>query len=98
MRSEWTSLIGGNWSNGEPRNQSALVSPDSFDYRVKHVLVVDDEAAVRTMIADYLADQNIRVSTAANGREMERLLASGEIDLVILDLRLGEEDGFEIVR
>jgi len=65
---------------------------------VKHVLAVDDDPAMRAMIADYLADQNVRVSTAADGREMARVLTAGAVDLVILDLKLGDEDGLEIVR
>jgi DNA-binding response OmpR family regulator len=53
---------------------------------------------VRTMIADYLTDQNVRVSTAANSHEMARVLAAGGVDLAILDLKLGNENGLEIVR
>ena len=64
----------------------------------KHVLIVDDDPAMRTMIADYLADQNFRVSTAADGREMARVLAAGGVDLAVLDLKLGHENGLEIVR
>jgi DNA-binding response OmpR family regulator len=38
------------------------------------------------MITDYLVDQNLRVSAAADGGEMWRVLAAGAVDLVILDL------------
>jgi two-component system OmpR family response regulator len=65
---------------------------------VKHVLAVDDDPAMRAMIADYLVDQNLRVSTAADSREMARVLGTGGVDLVILDLKLGDEDGLELVR
>jgi two-component system OmpR family response regulator len=65
---------------------------------LKHVLVVDDDPAIRTMIADYLTSQGFRVSTAADGREMARLLAMGGVDLAVLDLLLGGENGLEIVR
>lgn len=65
---------------------------------MKHVLVVDDDLAVRTMIADYLADQHFWVSTAADSREMARVLATGGVDLMVLDLLLGHENGLEIVR
>lgn len=63
-----------------------------------HVLAVDDDPAMRTLIADYLADQNVRVSVAADSSEMRRTLATGDIDLVILDLKLRNEDGLQIVR
>jgi two-component system OmpR family response regulator len=66
--------------------------------RVAHVLAVDDDPAMRAMIADYLADQNVRVSVATDSREMQRVLAAGGVDLVILDLKLGNENGLDIVR
>jgi DNA-binding response OmpR family regulator len=66
--------------------------------RAAHVLAVDDDPRMRAMIADYLADQNVRVSLAADSREMQRVLAAGGVDLVVLDLKLGREDGLEIVR
>ena len=51
------------------------------------------------MIADYLIHQNVRVSTpAADGREMTRILKALDIDLAILDLKLGHENGLEIIR
>jgi DNA-binding response OmpR family regulator len=65
---------------------------------LKHVLVVDDDPALRAMVANYLVDQNVRVSTASDGREMARVLAAGGVDLLILDLKLGNENGLEIVR
>jgi len=66
--------------------------------RAAHVLAVDDEPAMRNLIADYLADQNVRVSVAADSKEMQRVLDAGGVDLVILDLKLGSEDGLQIVR
>jgi two-component system, OmpR family, response regulator len=65
---------------------------------VRHVLVVDDDPAMRAMIANYLAGHNLRVSSAADGRGMTGVLATGDVDLVILDLKLGKEDGLDLVR
>src|SRR5262249_38120575 len=65
--------------------------------RLTHVLVVDDDPDMREMIAEYLTGQNLRVSTAADGQEMARLVAEG-VDLAVLDLQLGNENGLEIVR
>lgn len=65
---------------------------------MKHVLAVDDDPAIRAMIADYLGEHHFRVSTVASGREMARALAAGSVDLVILDVQLDDEDGLEIVR
>jgi len=73
-------------------------SPQPELGRMAHVLVVDDDPAMRAMIADYLADQSMRVTVAADSREMQRVLAADEVDLVVLDLKLGNEDGLAIVR
>src|SRR5262245_35490284 len=63
-----------------------------------HVLAVDDDPSVRQMITDYLGDNDIRVTTLANGRDIGALIDRETIDLIILDLRLPHEDGMEIDR
>ncbi len=63
-----------------------------------HILVVDDDAAIRELLGIYLAENDMRVSTAPSGAEMARLLASEVIDLVVLDLRLNGEDGMKLAR
>jgi two-component system OmpR family response regulator len=51
-----------------------------------HILVVDDNPGVRDVVAALLEDRGYRVSAAADGRAMRRVLASGErIDAVVLD-------------
>jgi DNA-binding response OmpR family regulator len=64
----------------------------------KRVLVVDDEPAVRGLIAEYLHNTEFRASEAANGPEMSGALVGGAVDLVLLDLKLAEEDGLELMR
>ena len=63
-----------------------------------HILVVDDDPAMRELIADYLGDNELRVTAAATGAEMAQALAEHAIDLVVLDLRLGNEDGMQLAR
>jgi len=64
-----------------------------------HILVVDDDPAIRQMLADYLAENELRVTTLANGREIAQLMERDAVDLVLLDLRLtGGEDGMQIAR
>jgi two-component system, OmpR family, response regulator len=63
-----------------------------------HILVVDDDPQIRSMLHDYLTENGMRVSGAANSVEMTRSLAEETIDLVVLDLRLGGEDGMAIAR
>lgn len=65
---------------------------------VNRVLAVDDDPAMRDMIAEYLRGHNFDVRTAATSREMNRILDETAIDLIILDLQLSDEDGFDIIR
>lgn len=63
-----------------------------------HVLALDDDPAIRGLLADYLGDNELRVTTVASGRELAEVLARETIDLVVLDLRLPGEDGLSIAR
>jgi len=63
-----------------------------------HILVVDDDAQIRTLLEEYLTENALRVSVASSGKEMTQVLADEAIDLVVLDLRLAGEDGMAIVR
>jgi DNA-binding response OmpR family regulator len=63
-----------------------------------HVMVVDDDAALRQVVRDYLGENEFRVSEAANSEELNAAFASQVVDLVLLDLRLGAEDGMRLLR
>lgn len=65
---------------------------------MKHVLVIDDDAAMRHLIADYLTIHAFKVTTVADNRHFNRVLSCDVVDLVVVDLNLGREDGLEIVR
>jgi two-component system OmpR family response regulator len=62
------------------------------------VLLVDDDPAMRQVVADYLAGHGLRVISAARRQDVARLFATREPDLVILDLQLGQEDGLDLLR
>jgi two-component system, OmpR family, response regulator len=62
------------------------------------ILVVDDDPATRRMLASYFEEHDMPASAAAGGRELARQLQAGEPSLVILDLRLGQEDGLDLLR
>ncbi|WP_068089790.1 response regulator [Novosphingobium rosa] len=67
--------------------------------RTQHILVVDDDSALRRGIAQFLEKNGFRVTTAGSGSEADRALRGGErIDLVVLDLMLPGEDGLAIIR
>jgi len=65
---------------------------------MKHVLVVDDDSSMRDVIGNYLENQNFQVSTVSDGRGMARVLADKPVDLIILDVKLSNEDGFDLMR
>src|SRR6202158_458844 len=63
-----------------------------------HVLAIDDDPSVRQMIADYLTDNDIRVTVVGSGKEIAEVMARDTIDLLILDLKMPGEDGMQIAR
>jgi DNA-binding response OmpR family regulator len=63
-----------------------------------HILVVDDDPQIRELLTEYLAENALRVSVAANSARMTEILGDEAIDLVVLDLRLAGEDGMTIAR
>ncbi|MBV8496914.1 MAG: response regulator [Gammaproteobacteria bacterium] len=63
-----------------------------------HVLVLDDDAAVRQLVADYLGQNDFRVSSLAAGAQLQRMLRAEVVDLLLLDLRLPGEDGMQLLR
>ncbi len=63
-----------------------------------HILVVDDDRALRVLVAKHLAEHGFRVTQAANGREMTGALETGRFDLVVLDLMLPGESGLVLCR
>jgi two-component system, OmpR family, response regulator len=62
------------------------------------ILLVDDDPAMRQMIAAFLENHSMRVVGATGRQEMFRQLTSNEPSLVILDLQLGHEDGLDLLR
>ena len=63
----------------------------------KHLLIVDDEAALRSAIAERLADQGFTVVQAGSGEEAMPLLAEFAFDILITDLRLPGMGGREVL-
>jgi two-component system OmpR family response regulator len=63
-----------------------------------HVLIVDDDREIRDLIARFLEKHGLRVSVAADGRAMGRVLADRGIDLIVLDVMLPGEDGLSLCR
>src|SRR5213083_1759844 len=68
-----------------------------MDHR-PHIVVVEDEAAQRQLLVDYLGRQNFRVSSADGGVALRRLVERELPALVLLDVGLPGEDGFVLAR
>jgi two-component system OmpR family response regulator len=63
-----------------------------------HILIVDDDREIRDLLARFLDKHGLRVTAAADGREMHRVLDGSRIDLIVLDLMLPGEDGLTLCR
>jgi two-component system, OmpR family, response regulator len=63
-----------------------------------HILLVEDDREIRTLVSRFLQGNDMRVSAVGDGRDMDRLLRDNRIDLVVLDVMLPGEDGLEICR
>ncbi len=64
---------------------------------MKTILVVDDEDAVRELIAEELTDEGYRVLTVNNARDALKIVEEEPLDLVILDIRMPGMDGLEVL-
>ncbi|HYJ98829.1 MAG TPA: response regulator, partial [Burkholderiaceae bacterium] len=63
-----------------------------------HLAVVDDEAQITQLVANYLKGHGYRVSQVHDGASLFELMAADAPLLVMLDLGLGDEDGLAIAR
>lgn len=62
------------------------------------VLVVDDDAEIRDLVEEYLAEEGFTVYGVPDGGRLRDRLAEGVPDLVLLDLKLPGEDGLTLAR
>jgi two-component system nitrogen regulation response regulator NtrX len=61
----------------------------------EHILIVDDEASIRTTLRGVLEDEGYRVSASGSGADALRLLAEEPPDLTVLDVWMERMDGLE---
>lgn len=62
------------------------------------ILVVDDEANIRLLYAEELADEGYEVVTAASTTEAVEKLQEGAFDLAVLDIKLKNESGIDLLQ
>jgi two-component system OmpR family response regulator len=75
---------------GEGKDRAARMD------RSPHILVVDDDREIRSLLSKFLAKNGLRVSVAADGREMRRVLEEAKIDLIVLDVMLPGDSGLTL--
>jgi DNA-binding response OmpR family regulator len=66
--------------------------------RLEHLLIVDDDPQIGTMLSEYFGAQGYRVTAVPDGAEMAQILAETKVDLILLDLHLPGEDGLMLAR
>ncbi|MDH0562570.1 MULTISPECIES: efflux system response regulator transcription factor AdeR [Acinetobacter] len=69
----------------------------SFDCRDKQILVVEDEYDIGDIIEHYLKREGMQVLRAMNGKQAIEIHASHPIDLILLDIKLPELNGWEVL-
>jgi two-component system response regulator HydG len=62
------------------------------------LLIVDDERSLRFSIGEWARDAGFQPLEAPNGREAIERVREGVVDLVLLDLKLGDEDGLQVLK
>ncbi|HEY6642508.1 response regulator [Povalibacter sp.] len=63
-----------------------------------HILVVDDDREIRSLLCDYLEKNGFRTTAVADGKGLRRAIANTHIDLIVLDLMLPGDDGLTLCR
>lgn len=65
---------------------------------MKKILVADDEMSIRLLYSEELREEGYEVFTAANGKEALEIVAKEPLDLIILDIKMPEMSGIEVLR
>jgi two-component system, OmpR family, response regulator len=65
---------------------------------IDHILVVDDDAEIRSLLGEYLEKNGCKATVVADGKGMWTALSRGKVDLIVLDLMLPGDDGLALCR
>src|ERR1700722_1965911 len=75
-----------------------MLAPENSPALKPHVLVVDDDDRLRTLLRRYLAEQGFVVSTASNASDARAKLKHLHYDLMVLDIMMPGETGIELTK
>ncbi|MCK5511764.1 MAG: sigma-54-dependent Fis family transcriptional regulator [Thermodesulfovibrionia bacterium] len=65
---------------------------------MKKILVIDDESIIRISCQRSLSNEGYEVKLASSGKEGIELLEKGEFNLVLLDIKMPDMDGIEVLK
>ena len=68
-----------------------------MDNFIAHILVVDDDEGIRTLVKKYLNENNYLVTTAINAEDAAEKIEVIEFDLIILDIMMPGKNGLEFI-
>ena len=64
----------------------------------KHILIVDDDNRIRSLLKDFLTENNYIVSTAENGEQTKSKLNFIKFDIIILDVMMPGQNGYDLTK
>ena len=68
-----------------------------MDNFIAHILVVDDDDGIRSLVKKYLNENNFLVNTASSGEEASEKIKIAKFDLIILDIMMPGKNGLEFI-
>lgn len=78
--------------------QTVAAAADSIQDDARHILIVDDDARIRSLLTRYLQDNGYRATPAANAEAARAALKGLSFDLILLDIMMPGENGLSLAR
>jgi len=76
--------------------EQVALSPLSVDKPAAHILIVDDDDSIRSLLQQELGDAGYQIEEARNGKEALAKVREGRPDLILLDIMMPEMNGFDV--
>jgi two-component system OmpR family response regulator len=84
--------------NSDDRFFDTIESVKLMAIKLPHILVVEDDRQISALVARYLRANECRATLAGSGRDVDHVLESNHIDLIVLDIMLPGEGGLSICK